>query len=154
MEEKLRVAVAGCGWIGESHIKAFLACSNADIVALCDHHMDKMEALVQKYGLYVNCYTDLEEMLQKEHLDGIVIATQHRAHAEMAETVCKTTVEIYRNLGCAGVVRMDYIFAEDGLYFLEVNTIPGMTSASLVPKMVRTAGMDMTEFLTTIIESA
>ena len=39
------------------------------------------------------------------------------------------------------------------LYFLEVNTIPGMTSASLVPKMVRTAGIDMTDFLTSIIES-
>ena len=44
--------------------------------------------------------------------------------------------------------------ASDGLYFLEVNTIPGMTSASLVPKMVRTAGLDMTEFLTTIIENS
>lgn len=49
---------------------------------------------------------------------------------------------------------MDYILADDGLYFLEVNTIPGMTSASLVPKMVRTAGLDMTAFLTDIIENA
>jgi D-alanine-D-alanine ligase len=49
---------------------------------------------------------------------------------------------------------MDYIAAEDGLYFLEVNTIPGMTSASLVPKMVRAAGLNMTDFLTSIIEHA
>ena len=49
---------------------------------------------------------------------------------------------------------MDYIFAEDGVYFLEVNTIPGMTSASLVPKMVRAAGMDMTTFLTAIINNS
>ena len=46
---------------------------------------------------------------------------------------------------------MDYIAAEDGIYFLEVNTIPGMTSASLVPKMVRAAGLDMTAFLTKLI---
>ena len=59
---------------------------------------------------------------------------------------------VYR-LGCRGVVRMDWILAEDGLYFLEINTIPGMTSASLVPKMVRTAGLDMTAFLSTIIEN-
>ena len=51
-------------------------------------------------------------------------------------------------------MRIDYILAEDGLYFLEVNTIPGMTSASLVPKMVAAAGIDMTEFLSGIIESA
>ncbi len=61
--------------------------------------------------------------------------------------------KIYSHLGCAGVVRMDYILAEDGLYFLEVNTIPGMTSASLVPKMVRTAGIDITDFLTGLIEN-
>ena len=42
--------------------------------------------------------------------------------------------------------------SEEGLYFLEVNTIPGMTAASLVPQMVRAAGLDMTNFLTAIIE--
>ena len=64
------------------------------------------------------------------------------------------TKKIYALLGCAGVVRMDYILAEDGLYFLDVNNIPGMTSASLVPKMIRTAGLDITDFLTRIIESS
>ena len=61
---------------------------------------------------------------------------------------------IYRQLGCKGLVRMDYISAPDGVYFLEVNIIPGMTNASLVPKMVRAAGMDMTTFLSKIIENA
>ena len=69
------------------------------------------------------------------------------------ELVQKTTATLYSQLGCKGVVRMDYILCADGLYFLEVNTIPGMTSASLVPKMVRTAGLDMTAFLSTIIEN-
>ena len=71
---------------------------------------------------------------------------------EERELVQRTTAGIYARLGCRGVVRMDYILADDGLYFLEINLIPGMTSASLVPKMVRAAGMDMTAFLTTIIE--
>lgn len=62
--------------------------------------------------------------------------------------------KIYAHLGCAGLVRVDYISSEDGLYFLEVNTIPGMTAASLVPQMVRAAGMDMTNFLTAIIENS
>ncbi len=73
---------------------------------------------------------------------------------ELASRVQETTARVYRHLGCKGVVRMDYIAAQDGLYFLEVNTIPGMTSASLVPRMVRTAGLDMTDFLTTVIENA
>jgi D-alanine-D-alanine ligase len=73
---------------------------------------------------------------------------------EVRELVQKTTAKIYFRLGCRGVVRMDYILAEDGLYFLEINSIPGMTSASLVPKMVREAGLSMTDFLSTIIENS
>ena len=62
--------------------------------------------------------------------------------------------KIYAHLGCAGLVRVDYICSGDDLYFLEVNTIPGMTSASLVPQMVRAAGLSMTDFLSTVIENS
>ena len=72
----------------------------------------------------------------------------------LREEIQETSKKIYSHLGCAGLVRVDYICAEDGLYFLEVNTIPGMTAASLVPQMVRAAGMDMTDFLTTVIENS
>jgi D-alanine-D-alanine ligase len=72
----------------------------------------------------------------------------------LRDEIQDATVRIYSYLGCSGVVRMDYIKGDDGLYFLEVNTIPGMTSASLVPKMVRAAGIDITDFLTTIIENS
>ena len=68
--------------------------------------------------------------------------------------VQEVTRKIYAHLGCKGVVRVDYIQAKDELYFLEVNTIPGMTSASLVPKMIRTAGLDITDFLSGIIENS
>lgn len=70
--------------------------------------------------------------------------------AEVQDISCR----IYKQLGCKGLVRMDYIAAADGIYFLEVNIIPGMTNASLVPKMVRAAGLDFTSFLTTIIENS
>ena len=73
---------------------------------------------------------------------------------DVRDRVWETSRKIYHRLGCKGVIRIDYILAEDGLYFLEVNTIPGMTGASLVPKMVRTAGEDITDFLTRIIEHA
>ena len=72
----------------------------------------------------------------------------------LRDEIQETSKKIYAHLGCAGLVRVDYICAEDGLYFLEVNTIPGMTSASLVPQMVRAAGLSMTDFLTTIIENS
>ena len=61
--------------------------------------------------------------------------------------------KIYRQLGCEGLVRVDYILSKKGLFFLEVNTIPGMTSASLVPQMVKAEGLEMKDFLTEIINS-
>ena len=73
---------------------------------------------------------------------------------ELSEKVQEITRNIYRCLGCKGLVRMDYISSPDGIYFLEVNIIPGMTNASLVPKMVRAAGISITDFLTTIIENS
>ena len=71
----------------------------------------------------------------------------------LRDEIQEVSKKIYAHLGCSGLVRVDYISSEEGLYFLEVNTIPGMTAASLVPQMVRAAGIDMTDFLTTVIEN-
>jgi len=73
---------------------------------------------------------------------------------ELTHCVQETSKRIYEYLGCKGLVRMDYLSAHDGLYFLEINIIPGMTNASLVPKMIRTAGISLPEFFTTIIENS
>jgi D-alanine-D-alanine ligase len=68
------------------------------------------------------------------------------------ETCENTTAFLYRELHCEGIVRMDYIFNDNGLYFLEVNTIPGMTANSLVPKMIRNAHIELSALLTDLIE--
>lgn len=70
----------------------------------------------------------------------------------LSSRIQEITKGIYRRLGCKGLVRMDYIVSGDDVWFLEVNIIPGMTNASLVPKMVRASGRDITSFLTEIIE--
>ena len=72
----------------------------------------------------------------------------------LRDKIQEVSKKIYTHLGCSGLVRVDYICSGEDLYFLEVNTIPGMTSASLVPQMVRAAGLSMTDFLTTVIENS
>jgi D-alanine-D-alanine ligase len=57
------------------------------------------------------------------------------------------STQIYDYLGCRGVVRMDYRYDGVDIYFLEVNTIPGFTSGSLVPKMWKKAGKTEREFV-------
>lgn len=70
----------------------------------------------------------------------------------LRDGIQETAMTIFRHLGCKGMVRMDFIASDQGVYFLEVNPNPGMTEASLVPQMVREAGMSVTDFLTLIIE--
>ena len=84
--------------------------------------------------------------------------SQEVCPAEISERLTSriqdTSEAIYRWFGCSGLVRMDYILAEEGLYLLEINSVPGMTEASLVPGMVRAAGISMKDFLTDIIENS
>jgi len=49
---------------------------------------------------------------------------------------------------------MDYIITEDNIFFLEVNTIPGLSSASIVPKMAKEFGWSFNELIDKILEEA
>jgi D-alanine-D-alanine ligase len=66
----------------------------------------------------------------------------------------KTSSLIYDRLFCRGIVRIDYIIRDEKLYFLEVNTVPGMTENSIVPRMIKAAGLTFTEILNDLIEDA
>ena len=59
---------------------------------------------------------------------------------------------IYMFLNCSGIVRIDYMIRNGRLYFLEVNTVPGMTSASIIPKQINAMGkMTIKELYTSLI---
>lgn len=62
--------------------------------------------------------------------------------------------EIYDRLDCHGIVRVDYIVDNDKVYFLEINTVPGMSEASIIPQQVRAMGSNMREMFTLVIEDA
>lgn len=65
-----------------------------------------------------------------------------------------TSVMLYDKLGCSGVVRFDYLFNENVLNFLEVNTVPGMSEQSIVPKMAQYAGYSLSAFYDLLIADA
>ena len=70
------------------------------------------------------------------------------------EEIAGIVTEIYLRLNCRGMVRIDFILLDgtDDFYFIEVNTTPGQSAASLVPQQVRAAGMDLMEFYGELIE--
>src|SRR5262249_28782108 len=62
---------------------------------------------------------------------------------------------VHMLLGCRGVTRSDFMIDRRGRpYFLEINTIPGMTQTSLVPQAARQAGLTFPQLLDRLIELA
>ncbi|MFA8449998.1 MAG: D-alanine--D-alanine ligase [Bacteroidales bacterium] len=64
------------------------------------------------------------------------------------------SVILYRELACQGFVRFDYILPPQSNepVFLEVNTIPGLSVASIIPQQVSEYGMELGKFFTQIVE--
>ena len=64
----------------------------------------------------------------------------------------RLSLKISDLLGCNGIVRVDFIVKEDKPYFLEINTVPGMTAESIVPKQAAAAGIALGELYGMIVE--
>jgi D-alanine-D-alanine ligase len=74
---------------------------------------------------------------------------------EEVEIECKAiSSELYQKLNCKGVVRFDYIFNEEAIFFLEVNTVPGLSAASIIPKQATEMGIEMEQLFEMMIEDA
>ena len=72
---------------------------------------------------------------------------------EWAKMLAHDAVEAYKACRCRGIVRIDFIVTEEGkAYIIEVNSIPGMSSGSIVPKQARTAGISLGELYDKVIE--
>ncbi len=69
----------------------------------------------------------------------------------VADECRRVSVSLFRLLNCRGVVRFDYIYDGREFWFLEVNTVPGLTRASIVPNMARAYGWNFTELITRMI---
>ncbi len=75
--------------------------------------------------------------------------------AEVRKRIQETAKKIYMALGCRGLARIDLFLREDGHIVLnEVNTMPGFTSYSRYPRMMKAAGFTLSELFDRLIELA
>ncbi|MDM5147268.1 D-alanine--D-alanine ligase [Candidatus Persebacteraceae bacterium Df01] len=74
--------------------------------------------------------------------------------AEKEKQLQSQSLKAFQLLGCHHWGRVDFILTNSGVQFLEVNTIPGMTSHSLVPAAAKAAGIDYDTLVYRIWESA
>ncbi len=71
----------------------------------------------------------------------------------LAQKIAQIALKAHRILGCEAMSRVDFILGEDGTpYLLEINTIPGLTGRSLLPKAAKAAGIDFGSLCVKIIE--
>jgi len=82
-------------------------------------------------------------------------------HREMEDSggklyskIQEVAVRAYETAGCSHMGRVDFRVDGDDIYVLEINTIPGMTSTSLLPEAAGYAGIDFPELILRIIKSA
>ena len=97
-----------------------------------------------------NEFFDFEAKYDPTKSDEIIPA---RISPELTNRIKTLSSMIYDILRCEGIIRVDYIVRDDEIFMLEVNTTPGMTSNSFVPKMVRAMGGTLREVLTKIIDN-
>ena len=150
--------VKECGQLKEALQNAFAHCSEV----LVEQFIDGKEFTcgVAKSGRVVWLLPVAEVIPKKDFFDfeakydptlseEIVPA---RIPDALATRIQQLSSLIYDLMRCEGIIRIDYMLRGDEIVLLEVNTTPGMTSNSFIPKMVRAMNGSLREMLTTIIE--
>lgn len=133
------------------------------------------EAIVERYikGTEVTCglMKNREEFIvfpiteiipRNEFFDYEAKYTRGKAEeitpANISEDLTRTcqglATTIYELTDCSGIIRVDFIIKGNQVYFLELNSIPGMSRESIIPKQVASMGMKMEDVLQQVIEDS
>ena len=74
---------------------------------------------------------------------------------DLASRIHKDAIKIHESIGCRHYSRVDFILGDNNdYYFLEINSLPGMTSTSLLPMAAKSAGMNFDKLIETILNMA
>lgn len=92
------------------------------------------------------------DFYEKYNLDTSKIYMPARIDSETEKRIQSVAVQIYKTLGCSGFARVDMFLTPQGeIVFNEVNTIPGFTSHSRYPNMMKGAGLPFADMLDKLI---
>jgi len=153
-----RVGVIGCGGITERrHAPTFCAVERTQLAALADLSPERLELLGEKHGVGPeHRYTDYQEMLEREKLDLVSIATPHQFHEEQAiaaaqagahvvleKPIARTVAEVDRMARAADEAGVKLTVAHNQLFLPQVmESVRLLASGELGwPFLVRTEGI-------------
>jgi D-alanine-D-alanine ligase len=121
------------------------------IEVTCGVYRDKTEltALPLTEIVSENEFFDFEAKYQGKSNE----ITPARISAELTLNIQKEAKKIYHLLNLKSIARIDFMLVGETPYVIEVNTTPGFSAESIVPKMLAEAGISITSFWETIIET-
>lgn len=131
---------------GETVLEEFIKGREIQVAILGERALPPIEIIVED-GFYdiANKYTP---NLAKEICPADI-------SQEITEKLSGYALEAFHTLGLSALARADFIVAEDGIpYFLEINTLPGMTPTSLVPQEAAAVGIGYGELCQRIVEES
>ncbi|MBN2428184.1 MAG: D-alanine--D-alanine ligase [Deltaproteobacteria bacterium] len=73
---------------------------------------------------------------------------------KLSRDIQDLSVQAYNSLQCEGAARVDFMLEDATPYCLEINTVPGMTATSLLPKAAAHAGIPFAELVVRMLEGA
>lgn len=88
----LRIALVGCGKVGQIHAVALAGVPEAEFVGVCDVDANRAESFAAKYG--VKPFTDLRTMIREAKVEAILIGTPHPLHAHAAMVAADAGVHV------------------------------------------------------------
>ena len=145
-KEKVQEAVEeGLKWDIEVMIEEFID-GNEITCPVFDNKLFPVIAIKPKSDFF-----DYTQKYSENGADEVLVELEEDLYKEVKEMALKT----YKVLKCEVYSRIDMIVNKGGTpYILEVNTLPGMTAASLFPKSAKGEGYSFSEFLDLIIETS
>jgi D-alanine-D-alanine ligase len=131
---------------GETMLEKFIPGQEIDVGVLGDEVIGTVEIKPAKE------FYDYEAKYLRNDTTYLVPAPL--APATDAE-VRRVALAAYHLLGCAGYARVDArVDAQGGVFLLEVNTLPGMTATSLLPKIAKHAGISYADVVERVLDAA
>ena len=127
-------------------IEEFISGRELTVAVIKDEAFPVLE-IVPKSGLY-----DFDAKYNSDDTDYIVPA---EVENNISEKMKDWAVKAFNAIGCRDYGRIDFKLTENNeIYCLEINTLPGMTNHSLVPKMAQAAGINFNELIDSLIKNA
>lgn len=88
----VRIALVGCGKIGQKHLQALVHQDTAELVATVDSELERAEAAAVAFD--AEAYTSMEELVEHTELDAVIIATPSGLHRTLAEVALKQGLHV------------------------------------------------------------